>query len=392
MEPPPRPVVVGRFPPPLDGQSVATRRLASLLAEARPVETFDLNPGGEALVQSRVRFRPDAALHFLRERRRLGRFLAARADAPVLWTTISPTPLGHLRDALAVGPALPRGRAWAVVHHGRFHRVFERASTRPTALRLVRRLAGVVFLSGALAERCAPWLPPERRAVIPNTVDPALVPDARALAAARDERAAALGAGGPLRVLFLSHLIPSKGHLDLVRAVGRLRQRGVAVEATFVGRWDAPDGEAAFHRVAAEAGAGGAVRYAGSLTERGAIGRAYLGAHVLALPTYYPAEAQPLSVVEALAAGTPVAVTPHASLPETVREGREGHFAPPRDPDALADALARFADAAHWRALSDGARTRFDRAFSPDVVRRQWLALLDVGTRALPSGPARRRP
>ena len=367
--------VVGRFPPPLDGQSIATRRLASLLSEQVKVETFDLNPGGEAFVQSRVRFRPGAALHFARTGRRLRRWLAERTEAPVLWTGTSASPLGHFRDALTIAPALARAeRAYGVVHHGGFADLFASSLTRGSARRLVSGLAGVVFLSETLAERAAPWVPREKRLVVPNTIDDALIPSAAELEAKRAEHEAR----DTLQILFFSHMIPSKGYLDVVRALGILRERGVDARADFVGRWDSEAGREAFDRAVREAGVEAHVTHHGGVSDRETARAHYLGADVFCLPTTYPTEAQPLTIIEALAAGCPVAVTPHASLPEMVDEGRSGAFAPAHDPAALADAIERLA--ADWPARSRDARARFEAAFAPDVVRARWLSLLGLGT------------
>lgn len=367
--------LVGRFPPPFDGQSLATARTATLLDPLADVRRFDLNPGGEAFVQSRVRFRADAARHFVAMRRALRRRLAEAPAASVLWTTISPTPLGHLRDLLTVAPAFrPGQRVYAAIHHGGFAQVFRSPVTARTARRLLRRVTRLVFLSERLATQCAPWVPEAKRAVIPNTIDDALRCTPAELAAKRERRQA----GGPLRLLFLSHMIPSKGYLDLVHAVGLLRRRGLPVVADFVGRWDSEAGRQAFDAAVRAHDAGDAVTHHGGIHDRAAVKQLYLDTDVFLLPTYYPTEAQPLTVIEAMNAGTPVVVTAHASLPEVVREDIEGHLVAKRAPEAIAAAIERLGDPAHWARLSHGARARFEARFSPEAVRRQWAALLGL--------------
>lgn len=367
--------VVGRFPPPLDGQAIATRRLADLLEDAAPVDRFNLNPGDGAFIPASVRFRPDAALYFLRRGRELRRWLAERPGHTVLWTGISASPLGHLRDALAMAPALRGHRAYGIVHHGGWGDLFASPLTRRSALRLVRQLSGVVFLSQTLADRAAPWVPDEKRLVVPNTIDDDLIPSRAEVEQKRETRAAAIASGDPVRVLFFSHMIPSKGYLDVLRAVGVLRQRGVAVRADFVGRWTSPEDEAAFRAEMDRLGVADRVVHHGGVSDRAAARAHYLAADVFCLPTTYPTEAQPLTIIEALAAGCPAVVTEHASLPEMIERGVSGTFVRASDPASIADGIARVA--AGWRTHSAGARARFDAAFAPDAVRQQWLALLD---------------
>jgi glycosyltransferase involved in cell wall biosynthesis len=371
--------VVGRFPPPLDGQSLATQRLATLLRSGAAVEGVDLNPGGEALVQSRVRFRTSTVWHFVRERRRLQERMSAAPRAPALWTTISPTPLGHFRDVFTVAPAFLREqRVFAAVHNGSFDRVFQSPLTRHTARRLVKRLNGLVFLSKELAHRCAPWVPDAKRFIIPNTIDEALLCSEEELtdkqAGRCEERARS--SQRTLRLLYFSHMIPSKGYEDVLEAVHLLHRRGRAITADFVGRWDSDERRCAFEDAVRDYALDGVVTHHGGIDDRKTARALYLAADVFLLPTTYPTEAQPLTVIEALNAGTPVVVTQHASLPEMIREGREGHFVPPHDPSAIATAVERFFDIDHWKRLSVGARTRFETVFSPGVVRMQWEMLL----------------
>jgi glycosyltransferase involved in cell wall biosynthesis len=125
-------------------------------------------------------------------------------------------------------------------------------------------------------------------------------------------------------------------------------------------------------------GLGQLVTHHGGIHDRAKAKALYLDADVFLLPTTYPTEAQPLSVIEALNAGTPVIATSHASLPEMLREDVEGHFVPAKDPEAIADAVERLLEFDHWKRLSVGARARFETAFSPETVKDRWVALLDA--------------
>ena len=166
--------VLGRFPPPLDGQAIATERLASLLGRdeagraAHAVQRVDVGaPEGERLTVSAGAGALGRARHFWRRRATLPAVLAATPGAPVLWASISPSVLGHARDLAVVARALPARRTLAVVHRGDFHELFASPLTRLSGRRLVRSLGGVVFLTEGLAARCADEIPeraPARRA------------------------------------------------------------------------------------------------------------------------------------------------------------------------------------------------------------------------------------
>lgn len=371
------PVVVGRFPPPLDGQAVATRTLAELLADGggdahhSGVRRVDLSAPEAEVRRDEPAWR--RMLHYLGTRRRIRAALADAPGAPVLWTTISPKPLGHLRDRVAVASAFGRGRAvLALVHHGDFDRLFRHPATRGSAARLIGRLRGLVFLSEALAGRCAPWVPAAKRFVVPNTTAADTHLPREAWHGLRTRRAD----GEPLRLLYLSGMIPDKGYRDVLDAVGVLAGRGVPVRATFAGRWPSDSARRSFEARVGELGVGERVQHLGSVSDRGRVRRLYLDADAFLLPTTYPTEAQPLTILEALNAGTPVVATAHASIPEMIDDGRSGLLVPPHRPAALADAVERLRPAEVWGAFSDAARARYEAAFAPDAVRRRWLDLL----------------
>ena len=56
----------------------------------------------------------------------------------------------------------------------------------------------------------------------------------------------------------------------------------------------------------------------GGVSERSIIKEFLNRADAFVLPTYYPIEAQPISIIEALNSGTPVIATNHASIPEMI--------------------------------------------------------------------------
>ncbi len=371
----PKLLVVGRFPPPLDGQAIGTALLADLLSPTHrgPFEVERVNvgkPDGDTLDAATGRFQMQRAWHFL-QRRASVRAAASGDPDLVLWPSISPSLLGHARDLAVVASAFSKDQPLVgVVHRGDFATLFTSPLTRPTARWLVRRLAGLVFLSDGLAARCAPWVPPGKRLVVPNTVDPALVPSPGTVREAQRIRESRTG----LRLLYLSGMIPSKGYLDVLGGLALLRRQGVPASATFIGRWPDSNAEGSFRARASELGVSDAVTVPGGVSDRSVIQQYYLDADLFVLPTSYPIEAQPLTVIEAFSAGTPVIVTRHASLPEMMSGGVEGEFVPAGDPAAIARAALQIAPS--WRSYSDAARARFDEAFSPSAVQARWVDTL----------------
>ena len=270
-------------------------------------------------------------------------------------------------------PAIRRDqRIVAVIHWGNFHSLFESGMMSATARRLVNRVDKFVFLSQGLSNQCAPAIPEEKRVVIPNTIDDATVLPEKDVAAKRRERAER----DKLNVLFVGHMMLSKGYLDTLEAVRFLAARSVPVEAHFAGGWMKPADRGAFLTRVASHNLEHIVFHHGAVSDRQTMRALHRNVDVLVLPTWYRNEAQPLAIIEALNAGTPVVSTAYRAIPDMVGNGAEGYLVPPRDPEAIAEALQKLCDMERWTRISIQARQRFESTFAPERIRGKWLGIM----------------
>ena len=357
------------LPPPVTGQTVGTRVVVDMLADE--LEIICLNTSDARMSVGRG---PLAilrrALSMLHHGRALRRELRRR-PADVLYFVVSSSALGQLRDALTVG--LSRRRARRIVAHvrsGNYHESFQRFGLGALTRFVVRRVDALIFLSGHLAELAAPFVPEEKRQVVFNTIDSAvrLSPEeADAKVERRRER-------DRLRVVYISNMIPSKGYMDLARALALVRDQA-PLAADFVGHWPSTAAREEFESFVGEHGLGETIRIHGGISDRARIRELLIEADAFVLPTYFPVEAQPRSIIEALNAAVPVIATRHASIPEYVFDGDNGYLVEKRSPEQIAEALRRLTDADTWRARALAARRSYDRQFDPEVLK---LRLLEV--------------
>lgn len=365
--------VLGRFPPPNDGQSVLTEQVARLLECSRNVERVSTSFCDESHLDTSGRWHSGKAMHYLKLLKHTRRAFATAPTAPIIWAAISPRPMGHLRDLLTILPAFQSGqKVYAVSHWGDFDRLFRSPLTRLSAAILVRRLSGFVFLDG-LDKNCEAWIPADKRFTIPNTIDAATRCTDEEIA----EKHARRKNQRPLRVLYLSNMIASKGYFDVLVALKLMHTDGFPVHADFVGRWQSEEDETTFKKYVAEHGLENLVTAHGGVADRNQIKKFYLDADVFVLPTYYPTEAQPVSILEAINSGTPVITTRHAGIPNMVREdAQEAIFVPPRSPESIAESFRILSNTDRWFVFSKAAIRRFRNHFSPEAVREKWEALL----------------
>jgi glycosyltransferase involved in cell wall biosynthesis len=174
----------------------------------------------------------------------------------------------------------------------------------------------------------------------------------------------------PLRPRLLStrNLEPGYDVANTIRAMALLRGRYPEATLTVAG-YGSQDN--ALRRLAASLGIEGAVRFAGRVEP----------AHMPALADEADifvnsslVDNQPLSVLEALAAGLPVVSTPTGAIGEMLGDGDTGILVPQRDPAAMAGAVAALLDDPA-RAIGMARRARQAIAvYTWTQVRDGWAA------------------
>lgn len=137
---------------------------------------------------------------------------------------------------------------------------------------------------------------------------------------------------GPLRLLFVGHLIPRKGADVLLTALRRLTDNGMKVELTIIGI-GAESGP--LHRQAETLGISSNVHFAGGVSH-GDIAHFFSDCDVFVLPSF--AESFGVVVIEALATGKPVIAT-RSGGPEHIIDESVGMLVEPGDVEALASAI-----------------------------------------------------
>jgi len=209
----------------------------------------------------------------------------------------------------------------------------------------------------------------ERIAVIENGIDLAAWPfvseDLRA------ESRAALGLKEDEKVvLMVAGLRPEKAHEVLIAATARLQDRGRRIRVLLAG-----DGErrAAIESAAVALGVRASIEFLGTRRD---IARLLHASDAVVLPS--SAEALPLSLLEAMAAGTPVIASAVGSIPEVVRDGDTGLLIPPGDDASLADRISVILDDEPGAAgLRTRARECVARRYSIDETAARYQTLFE---------------
>lgn len=161
--------------------------------------------------------------------------------------------------------------------------------------------------------------------VIPNAIDTSVFLD-------HDSKLSRRNDADPIKLLFVGAMGKLKGETDLARALAILKNSGDQVRATFLGY-----GSGDLGNYCEEMGVTGLIEYMGAISMGERI-KFFNRADIFVLPTY--AEAMPMSVIEAMAAGLPTISTTVGGIPELINDGEDGLLVQPGDIDALAKGIS----------------------------------------------------
>lgn len=137
-------------------------------------------------------------------------------------------------------------------------------------------------------------------------------------------------------VIFCANVLPEKGIYDLVESITLSKNQ---INLTIVGRAD----ESVINRISelAEKKSGNWLKITGPLNNADAL-NIIKSSDILCLPTYYPAEAFPISILEAMSYGKLVIATDRAAIPDILGDyngGVAGLLVPEHSPQKIAEAL-----------------------------------------------------
>lgn len=170
----------------------------------------------------------------------------------------------------------------------------------------------------------------------------------------------------------VGRLVAEKGLRDVFEAAAMLQSRCPEVRFMVVGPSE-PEKSDALSATELEHAANAGVRFLGSRNDMEDL---YAAMDLFVLASYR--EGLPGSAMEAAAMGVPAIATDIRGCRDVVDDGATGRLVPPRDPEALADAIESLArDRAQRNAMSVAARAKARRDFDEREVVQQTLALYE---------------
>ena len=334
---------IGPLPPPVTGLSKA---LDTILNSERCQRQFNFNviDLGKIYPVSGSKLSAGKIAGFFRLHR-LVKAAVKAGSTDVYYLAIAQSTVGVLRDLMILQLIRRDKRKQQVIihlHGGGFQNFYRQAN--PVLQRMIRHgysvVTKAVVLGNALRGMFEGILPEEKICVVPNCVDDEMLLPGQEAA----EKAENVLQKERLQVLYLSNMIREKGYPEVLEAAKRC---GEKMDFIFAGKFYSEAEEEGFLKELKEEHLDAFVRYAG-VVQGEEKKRLLKESDIFVLPTYYPHEGQPITIIEAMSAGMAVICTDHAGIRDLVADKENAIFVRAKCPEDICDALEKLNRDREW--------------------------------------------
>jgi glycosyltransferase involved in cell wall biosynthesis len=359
-----------RFPPPFCGETIGSKLVYDLLKQDLDITTLELLDNNREIDEG-GKFRLVRAIKTLYKLYVVLKLVKSkRPDS--FYMVPAASKLGHFRDALIVLLVRPYvGNIVCHVRNGNFHDILAVTGMKGLSRRFIDKTDYFIFLGENLSQRASKLIPNGKRVVIPNYIDDDVCFDDDEI----NKKLTARKNREQFNILFLSNMHLSKGYMDLLDALGESKLPLNWV-AHFVGSWPSEKEKVVFLEKIAAFGIADQVEVYGAIKNRKKIKALLAESDVFVLPTFYPIEAQPRSIIESLNAATPVITTRHASITEYVFDGSNGFLIDKNSPEQIGEALLKLADMDIWESMAQNARQSYLSIFDQKTIRKKLYKVI----------------
>lgn len=317
-------ILIGPFPPPINGCSFANKILYENLVKRNiSCEKIDTSTNKHISSKQGTTFSFKKAFDFGKT---YSKVFSIKKSVQVVYFTPGQTFFGLIKYAPFILMCILRNIPYIIHVHGNY---LGKEYQLLTGLKkkifgyLVSKAAGGIVLSASLKGNLTDLLPDNKIHVVENFVENTLLQTS--ITKQKDK----------LRILYLSNLMEEKGILQLLEACEIIKSEGIDFEVKLAGNIEAsiqPEVEKYFKKLPE-------VEYMGVVSGEPKK-QIFLDSNIFALPTYYTMEGQPISILEGMATGNIILSTPHAGIPDIVKD-KNGIFVEAKSSESIANAFRK---------------------------------------------------
>ena len=226
---------------------------------------------------------------------------------------------------------------------------------------------GALVLGERLKLDVNKFIPHERLFVLPNAI-PDVIPEN--LKCIRNSQ-------GPVKILFLSNLKPSKGPMEFVKMAKILVNKRKDVRFILAGPQRSELFQKKIENYIRQNGLSDFIEIPGAIYGS-AKERLFRESDIFVFPTFYDREAFPLVNIEAMRAGLPVVSSNEGSIPEMVIDDLNGYIVDPKNVEQLADRVLKLVEESELRnKMGRAGRRIYENLFTINAYEKRLEQGLD---------------
>jgi len=307
--------LIGQFPPPIHGLSKALDVIvhSDYLKDKFSVEYID--------IKNNKKF-----LHHVSE--------IKKSQADLYYFTISHSIFGNIRDMIILTKLLSKNKKVVIHYHGGYYKnLYKKMNPIQKFVnkKLISKIDCMIALSEGLKDLFVDVIDIEKVKVCENFIEESSLIQNDEFNKKLDK----INDKERIGVLYLSNFIKSKGYLDVLEAAKLLKNEKVIFH--FAGHFFNKQDENEFKQYIQKLNLGNIVKYHGVVSGNNKK-KLLREADIFVLPTYYPYEGQPISIIEAMGNGLAIITTNHAGIPDIVSE-ENGAIVSPKAPNEISKAI-----------------------------------------------------
>jgi len=324
-------LIIGPFPFPIYGVSLSNMVLTNgLLSKGYKVKV--INTASGSVIDSNIGGWSFRKLSFLKTY--LSFFKVFQSD--VIYCTTGQTFFGILKYAPFILCARALNKTTIVhVKGGYLKTSYELMSglKKKISKSILSSYSGGIVLSKSLKPLLADFLPENKIFIQHNFIQDSLIVPVNEIIEQKTFKS--------LRLIFLSNLMEEKGVLELLDAFDILNQKNINFQARFAGHIPSDQ-----QRLLSRMEKMNNVEYIG-VVQNSEKTKLLSWGNVFCLPTYYPMEGQPISILEAMGFGNVIVTTKHAGIPDVCSD-QNALFVEKRDVNSIVSQIMFLSTSLSW--------------------------------------------
>ncbi|RYI28776.1 glycosyltransferase family 1 protein [Bacillus infantis] len=329
--------MIGPLPPPMNGNSKA---LDTILKSEKCNQFFDFKKvnlaGSQTGMSGKFTYQKFKTLF-----KALDELKSIQKNNKVntYYVTTAQSTAGSLRD-IALLHCINKNHDDAKVilhlHGGGFQKFYRQANPllRKVLKNYYSKADNLIVLSESLKSMFNGIAAENKIKVIENCVDDEFILEDNQV----EKKLLSLKTKPTIEVVYLSNMIKTKGYYDVLLSARELFKKGVNCKFAFAGNFVNKEQKEEFLQYIQLNNLESYVEYLG-VVEGEDKKRLLMRGDIFILPTYYPPEGQPISILEAMGAGMSIITTRHGGIPDVVSEEENGVFVEARNIQNISETI-----------------------------------------------------